>query len=192
MRTLTVLLPNLVIEKISAEAAKQRVDISALCSGVLAEHFLAGQEVIMETNAQAPSQPRPSETTAQSGDFNVRKHFSNFPARSVELAQRFVDEALKIPNVSAFRAFSGRGVGIKPNFVFVEYLQKRAPGGVAVSFYGGPEKHSHARLVAGRNPNYSRAVVTTTDELNSLLREIGRSYELKYGRRPPGRTERRA
>jgi len=83
--------------------------------------------------------------------------------------------------MKAFKAESGRGIGIEPNFVFVEYLQKSWPGGVGVSFYGSPDKHAHSGLRPGRNPNYSRSTARTHDELKPLLAEIRRSYELKRG-----------
>jgi hypothetical protein len=116
-----------------------------------------------------------------SGTFDVRKHFPDYPSASIDLAQTFVDQALKIPGIKAFRAESGRGIGIEPNFVFVEYLQKSWPGGIGVSFYGGPDKHLHRGLRSGRNPNYSRSTARTLDELKPLLAEIRRSYELKRG-----------
>lgn len=120
--------------------------------------------------------------TVPSNGFDVRKHFSGFPNRSIELAQQFVDESLKLPETRAFKSFSGRGVGISPNFVFVPYLLKRQPGGIGVSFYGSPDKLNHPSLCDGRNPNYSRATVHDSKELAPLIGLIRRSYELKLGR----------
>src|SRR5208337_3175733 len=123
-----------------------------------------------------------SQRSGRSNGFEVSKNFPNYPNRSIELAQEFVDESLKMPGTRAFRAFSERGVGIEPNFVFVEYLQKRHPGGIGVSFYGSPDRLGYRGLLPGRNPNYSRSVARTEEELKPLLDLIRRSYQLKFGR----------
>jgi len=184
MKTLTVLLPDPVSEFVFREAARQKVDAAALCSSVIAEHFLSAQTMItagpVEVQAATPQNPRPAEPTAM---FDVQKNFPGYPPVSVRLAQQFVDGALKMPGTTAFKAYSERGVGMRPNFVFVEYLQKSYPGGVGVSFYGRPEDHLRPTLLRpGRNPNYSRSIACTQETLKPLLEEIRRSYELKFGR----------
>jgi hypothetical protein len=183
MRAQTILLPDVVDELVLAEAMRQRVGPAAICSGIIAEHFLnlSNKSSGIPQRASSQPQPHPPQRTAPSGSFDVRRHFPDYPSASIELAQTFVDQALKIPGIRAFKADSGRGIGIEPNFVFVEYLQKSWPGGIGVSFYGSPEKHQHRGLRPGRNPNYSRATARTPDELTPLLAEIARSYELKRG-----------
>jgi hypothetical protein len=183
MRAQTILLPDVVDDLLLAEAMRQKVGPAAICSGIIAEHFLN----LSKKSAGSPQpvssspQPDPPRRTAPSRAFDVQKHFPDYPSASIELAQAFVDEALKIPGIKAFKAESGRGIGIEPNFVFVEYLQKSWPGGIGVSFYGSPDKHRHSGLRPGRNPNYSRSTARTLDKLKPLLAEIGRSYELKRG-----------
>jgi hypothetical protein len=179
MRAQKILLPDVVDELVLAEAVRQKVGPAAICSGIIAEHFLNLSKKVAGT--PLPLRPDPPQRAAPAGAFDVRKHFPDHPNASVELAQAFVDEALKIPGIKAFMADSGRGIGIEPNFVFVEYLQKSWPGGIGVSFYGSPDKHHHTGLRPGRNPNYSRSTARTADELKPLLGEIIRSYELKRG-----------
>jgi hypothetical protein len=177
MKTLTILLPDSISQHIWAEAKKQNVDAATLCSGVITEHFLeknGNASIAASSEQEAP-------TILPSNVFDVRKHFLGFPNRSIELAQRFVDESLKLPETRAFKSFSGRGVGISPNFVFVPYLLKRQPGGIGVSFYGSPDKLNHPSLCDGRNPNYSRATVHDSKELAPLMGLIRRSYELRFG-----------
>jgi len=171
---------------VSKEAARQKVDPAALCSGVIAEHFLGDQIAVPSARAgHSYQEARLIERPEPTRTFDVAKLFPNYPARSVDLAQRFVDEALRISKARAFKAYSGRGIGIEPNFVFVEYLQKSHLGGIGVSFYGRPEDHIHTALLRpGRNPNYSRAIACTQEALSPLLEEIGRSHELKFGRVP--------
>jgi hypothetical protein len=177
MRTQKILLPDVVDELVLAEAVRQKVGPAAICSGIIAEHFLNLSKKVAATPLSV--RPDPPQRTEPSGTFDVRKHFPDYPNASVELAQAFVDQALKIPGIKAFKADSGRGIGIEPNFVFVEYLQKSWPGGIGVSFYGSPGKHAHRGLRPGRNPNYSRSTARTLDELKPLLAEIRQSYELK-------------
>ncbi len=188
MKALTILLPEPVNQLVLGQAARRGVDPTGLCSGIIAEYFLQARKIpAVSTNkhpattAAPPNRPEPSEKFSVKND--VRKLFSNYPTRSVELAEQFVGEALKMPGAMAFKAFSGRGIGIEPNFVFVEYLQKSDPGGIGVSFYGRPEDHLHLNLLRpGRNPNYSRSIVCTHEGLKPLLEEIRRAHELKFGR----------
>jgi hypothetical protein len=171
METLTILLSEPVSRLAAAEAQKRGVEASALCAGIVTEHFL-GNGGAIAGQPPLPAMPR--------GDkpFEVRKHFVGYPGLSVELAQIFVDAVLRMPQTRVFA--SERGVGFSPNFVFIPYLRKRLPGGIGVSFYGSPERHSYSGLVPGRNPNYSRAVIATRDDLEQILPEIKRSYELKF------------
>jgi hypothetical protein len=178
MKTLTILLPDLVSQLVDREAQTRNVESAALCSGVITEHFLAASRVSVPATIQPAASPRDSEPT---DSFDVRRHFPGYPLESIRLAQEFVDEALRIPNCRAFA--SGRGIGIEPNFVFVQYLQKRAPGGVGLSFYGKPDNHFQPNLLRpGRNPNYSKAIALDQQSLKPFIREIRRSYELKFGR----------
>lgn len=177
MKTLTILLPDSVTQHIWAEAKSQNVDAATLCSGVITEYFL-------EQSGKTPrvaGTEQEAQVNGPSSAFDVRKNFPGFPNLSVELAQLFVDESLKLPETRAFKSFSGRGVGISPNFVFVPYLLKRQPGGIGVSFYGSPDKLNRSSLRDGRNPNYSRATVRTRKELEPLIGLIRHSYDLKFG-----------
>jgi len=186
VKTLTILLPDTVNHLVLAAAKRQNVNAATLCSSTIAEHFLeqARKPEVFPSFERQISRTVESHHSGQSNGFDVRKYFPNYPGASIELAQQFVDESLKMPGTRAFKAFSGRGVGIEPNFVFIEYLRKRQPGGIGVSFYGSPGSLQSPSLRPGRNPNYSRSVARIQAELKPLLEVIRRSYQLKFGRTP--------
>jgi hypothetical protein len=92
-----------------------------------------------------------------------------------------VDEALRLPNVTAFR--NNRGIGIKPNFIFIEYLvSQRGTPGIVASFYGEPHRFKDPEkvLYSGRG-TYSRARIEDASRLAYVLPFIRQAYELKYG-----------
>jgi hypothetical protein len=183
METLMILLPDQIGELVAAQARDRGVDPSTLCSGIVTEHVLgvggAGKVGHPSLDLLAAVPPKPSGITDGSAAvFDVQKHFPRHPGLSVQLAQSFVDAALQMPGTKAFA--SKRGIGFEPNFVFIVYLRKRVPGGIGVSFYGGPEHHLYQGLGMGRNPNYSRALVETREELERILPDVRRSYELKF------------
>jgi len=174
MKTLTVLLPEPVEKLVDCEAAAKGVDPAALCASVLIEHFLSASASIRE--APVPHEKKGEEHMI----FNVRDHFRGLPEYSVDFAQGIVTKALEISGVRAFK--SNRGVGFEPNFVFIEYLRERAPGGIGLSFYGGPERHQNKLIRDGRTPSYSRAIIRTPAELQSVLPHVRKAFALKFGR----------
>ncbi len=174
MKTLTVLLPEPVEKLVECEAAAKGVDPAALCASVLTEHFLSTSAATRETSAQ------PEKKGGEQMTFNVRDNFRGLPQYSIDFAQAIIDEAFKIPGVRAFK--SNRGVGLDPNFVFIEYLRERAPGGIGLSFYGGPERHQNSLIRDGRTPSYSRAIIRTAAELQSVLPNVRKAYGFKFGK----------
>jgi hypothetical protein len=174
MKTLTVLLPDPVGQVVECEATTKGVDAAALCASVLAEHFLSSS-----LSNPAISRVQKNKGAEQLG-FRVADSFRGLPQYSVEFAQTIVDEALRITGVRAFK--SNRGVGFQPNFVFIEYLRERAPGGIGLSFYGGPERHQNKLIREGRTPSYSRALVRTPTELQSILPHVRKAYGFRFGR----------
>ncbi len=171
MKTLTVLLPEPVERLVECEAAAKGVDPAALCASILAEHFLA--------SASTREAPVPPERKGEEQmTFSVRDHFRGLPQYSVDFAQEIVNEALKISGVRAFK--SNRGVGLEPNFVFIEYLRERAPGGIGLSFYGGPERHQSKLIREGRTPSYSRALIRAPTELQSVLPHVRKASGVKF------------
>lgn len=181
MKTLTIIVPDHIHSLISVEAENRSVDAAALCSGVIVEHFLGQPEerIIKGKRIELPSKliqpPRPSDV------FDVDRQFPGYPKQSIELAQGFVDEALRMPNTKAFRADGvngSTGVGFRPNFVFIQYLQKREPGGIMVSFYGQPHRHGIA-MQRGQG-NYSRIKVLSVEGLAAVLPEIRLAHKLKF------------
>jgi hypothetical protein len=174
MKTLTVLLPEPVEKLVGYEAAAKGVDPAALCASILAEHFLSAS--IQTRESAVP----PEEKGEEQMTFSVRDHFPGLPQYSVDFAQAIVNEALKVSGARAFK--SNRGVGIEPNFVFIEYLRERAPGGIGLSFYGGPERHQNKLIRDGRTPSYSRALIGTPTELQSVLPHVRKAYAFKFGK----------
>jgi hypothetical protein len=176
MKSLTICLPDVVFETVSIEAAHQGVDIPNFCANFLADQFLKTSPLGISktgiTQAKTPSvNPK----------FKVADHFPGFPSGSVSFAQIFADEAQKFPGVEASRI--RRGVGFKPNFVFIEYLMSRGGKvGIGVSFYGAPSRHKNppSILVPGI-PAYSRAKIYNEKDLQAILPHIRQSYELKFG-----------
>lgn len=176
MKSLTICLPDVVFETASVEAARQGVETSNFCANFLADQLLKpisfGTPKISLTPAKTPS---------ANPKFKVADHFAGFPTGSVSFAQIFVDEAQKFPGVEASRV--RRGVGFKPNFVFIEYLMSRGGKvGIGVSFYGAPNRHKNppSILIPGI-PSYSRAKIYSEKDLQAVLPHIRQSYELKFG-----------
>jgi hypothetical protein len=174
MKTLTVLLPEPVEKLAEYEATAKGVDPAALCASILTEHFLSAS-----ASSHKPPGP-PAKKGEEQMTFNVDEHFRGLPQYSVDFTQAIVDEALKIPGVRAFK--SNRGVGLDPNFVFIEYLRERAPGGIGLSFYGGPERHQNKLIRDGRTPSYSRALIRTPADLQSVLPHVRKAYGFKFGK----------
>jgi len=183
MHTLTVYLPDTVYSTAELEAKQRNLDVSTLCSGLLSDHFLRGFTAIKQPEFQSkgiPGQTAPEWQLLTA--FNVAQEFRGFPHRSVEFAQAFVDEVLKIPRITAYK--KGSEIGFDPNFVYIEaLLSKGSRSGIRVSFFGRPEhfKNPPAVLKMGRPPSYSRAVIESKAELDAILPLIRQSYELRFG-----------
>lgn len=187
MKSLTICLPDAAYNNALIQANGHGLDIPHLCSGILADYFLSEIHSITATRTKAKQESPLSNLAAASashledGKFDVAGFFRGFPPGSIELAQTFVDEALKQPHVLPFK--KGRGIGFKPNYVFIEYLMRRGgTAGIGVSFYGEPQRHKNppSFLIRGI-PSYSRARIRTASELKAILPHIRQSYELKFG-----------
>jgi hypothetical protein len=117
--------------------------------------------------------------------FDVSESFPGFPRRSIQYAQRIVNEAIKIPGVvpSEYRQKNGQKIGIslRPNFLMIEALLQRKSG-IRVSLYGEPDRFSEKPSSLGRGRGrYSRIVVKTDEDLEKLLPLVRQAYELKLG-----------
>jgi hypothetical protein len=112
------------------------------------------------------------------GGFDVSRTFVGFPKRSIEYAQRVVDEALQLPRVIAQRFKNG--ISFKPNFLLIEALLQRKSG-IRVSLYGerGDFAEPPESLGPGRG-SYSRIVVTNDQELDRLLPLVRQAYEHRF------------
>ena len=175
MKPYTILLPESIANIALAEASEKGVEIGNLCVSVLTDYFLS-------TNPRKSGTERSqSAANAAATKLDVKSRFVNYPKLSIELAQRFTDETLKLPNVRAF--WSGDGIGFDPNFVFIERLKSR-DSGITVSFYGAPHAHKNkpSILSKGRGDSYSRAIVNSFAELEVVLPHIKQAYELKFGK----------
>jgi hypothetical protein len=176
MKSLIICLPDVAFEKAASDALNQGVDIANFCASVLSDHFLSRISRTVMPNMATQIAPASSK-----GKFDVAEHFPGFPSGSIRFAQTFVDETLKFPNVEAFQV--RRGIGFKPNFVFIEYLMSRGgKAGIGVSFYGEPSRHRNSPPILVRGiPAYSRAKIYSEAELKSILPHIRQSHELKFG-----------
>ncbi len=181
MKILTIALPDPINRLLEAEAKNQNIDVITLCSGLVVEHFLTKARSGRSPVAEDPTTPVPRRKES-SNMFDVKAKFPGYPERSIELAQQFTDEALKLPGVTARP--TERGVGLVPNFAWIEYLHKRYPGAIGLSFYGSQASLPSADLLMpGRTSSYSRAIAHTQEELKRLLDVMRKSYWLKTGRK---------
>lgn len=194
MKSLTICLPDLVFDRATSEAQQKGIELSSLCSGILADnlltHFTLPRQLSLPVGAPIVQPPPPKPIPAAPAatppptarTFNVAEHFKAFPNGSIRFAQAFVDEALKFPSVEVFQ--TSRGIGFKPNFVFIEYLMSRGgKAGIGVSFYGEPHRHETPPEILGKGiPSYSRAKIYSEADLQAILPHIRQSYELKFGR----------
>jgi hypothetical protein len=183
MKSLTLLLPDSVFAIASEEAEEHDVDVPHLCVSVLSDFFLSSAGSIPSPSAATPTKERIAPAAITEGRFDVAAAFEGFPHQSIELAQRFVDEAQKLGRVRAYR--NRRGIGFEPNFVFIEYLMSRSrTGGIGVSFYGEPHRHSNPPSILAKGiPSYSRAKIYSSADLDLILPHVQQSYELKFGKR---------
>jgi hypothetical protein len=175
MKMFTVPLPDPIARLIECEAATRGVDTTALCASVLVENFLPKDITKPEVSG-----PLERQEVQQQDGFRVGQYFRGLPQRSIDFAQAIVDEALKLTGVRAFR--SNRGVGFEPNFVFIEYLRERTPGGIGLSLYGGPDHHNNNLIRDGRTASYSRALIRTPAELSLVIPHVRKAFALKFGK----------
>lgn len=169
------------LSDVAAAAARKEaqlvdLEVSALLSGVLHDHFSRKDPDL--------TQDLTSPLASLDGDFSIERAFPKYPARSVELTQAFIDEALKFPGVSIHK--QKRSLIFNPRFVFVDYpISTRGDEpGLVVSFYGAREHFDDPRgvLKAGRK-SYSRMRILSDDDLADSFRFLRQAYALRTNRR---------
>jgi|ERR1035437_1409069 hypothetical protein len=178
MPIITVMLPEQVYAAASAEAKRAGVDVAMYCGAKLSDLLLNSPHPLggaRSTNTKQPSSPRanPNASTA----FDVARAFPEANPGSARLAQRFMDEAMQLPGVTARRHTRGMVIDIRPNFVRVEHLKTRRVG-ITVSFYG--RNHSNSLLRPGMGA-YKRAYLETDAQLQQVLPLVKAAYNLKVG-----------
>jgi hypothetical protein len=182
MKSLTLLLTDAVFSDASREAAKHGTRPEEICSLVLTDHFRGGDRPATgETKAQETGVV--SRLTAQADQgFRVADHFEGYPDLSVEIAQAIVDQALKLPKVSAVR--KTRGIAFRPRFLHLEYLVSyRGTPGVVVSVYGEPKSFvDPGRVLRPGRKSYSRARILNREQLRQFLPFVRQAYERRYGK----------
>jgi hypothetical protein len=184
MPTLTVYLPDAVYTSAAFHAKQQSLDVATLCSGLLADYFFSRRDAEAQPASKAMSTPLSAQDQSLRA-VDVPNQFHGFPHRSVEFAQKFVDEVLKIRRVAAYK--KGSEIAFDPNFVYIEALLSQGRrAGIRVSFFGRPEQFKDAPSVLrmGRPPSYSRAVIETASDLEAILPLIRQSYILRFGQPP--------
>lgn len=190
MKSLQVVLPDAVFARAEDEAKREGLEVGALCSALLADLLLGARQrhaglapaPVVVASIATPRVADQEDVALLAKTFDVAAAFPDYPRESVSLAQAFVDEALKYGNSQAFK--TDKGVGIKPNFAFVEYLRLR-PGtpGIGVSLYGNRDQFPKVSdlLIKGRTPSYSRARISNAAELKRVLPLIREAYRLRFG-----------
>ncbi len=183
MKKITLSIPDYAFHHAAAKARREGIDLASYCAAVLADQ-VAPTGLLVSTVEQALDSK--SESRDVDHKFDVARHFPRFPKGSIELAQAFVDEALKLPappgysRVSATR--SRRGIAIDPNFVFIEYLMSQGGTvGISASFYGGPARHGNNSIVTKGRGTYGRARIRTKADLAAATPHIRKAYELRFG-----------
>jgi hypothetical protein len=77
------------------------------------------------------------------------------------------------------------GIGVKPNFVFVESLLKQSGRyGIRVSFYNrnGAIMKAAPKLMKPGQGNYCRCLVESAEILEQIRPLIRMAYDLKFGK----------
>ena len=188
MKVITVPIPDRAHKEAESLAKMSGLDVGALCGTILADHFLNGPSFGPRRSAKSPQLKRTTANgTRQSGSagihLDVAMIFSGkgYPADSIRFAQAVVDEALKLPGVSARE--HNRGIAFQPNFLWIEYLRSQGGKiGIKVSLYGSPSRFVGApkSLGAGRG-TYSRTLIETDEQLRQFLPLVRQAYEFRCG-----------
>jgi hypothetical protein len=138
---------------------------------------------LLERGAAADAVQAADSPTPQTA-FEVAREFQNFPARSCELAQTFLAEALKFPGVEVRR--HKRSIIFVPRFVRIDYLLSgRAPvHGFAVSFFGSIDEFDDPRHLLKAGPkSFVRIRITSERDLDYCVKFLPTAYELRVGNR---------
>ena len=191
MRTVKVVLPDSAFSAAELCAQQESVEVTALCSGLLTEILLAdyrsaGHGPVYKKTSSADPTPHTENDGAASpagrgSSFDVKSNFPEYPQRSIEIAQRLVDEVLKFKGVRTVWR-NGRRIRFDPNFVDISYLLKQGRRrGVALSVYGDKTKFKDppTGLRTGRTPSYSFALVESPEDLDKAIHLVHQAYELK-------------
>ena len=189
MRTLQIALPDVVFAQAEAKAKEEGLDAPMFCATLVADHLLFrnGDRLAKSPTPMAVNSSHDTNSTRVSDsergrllEFDVAAQYPHYHRGSIALAQTFIDEALKHGDAEAFK--TEKGVGLKPNFAFVEYLGKRSPG-ICVSLYGNRKEYPKILdlLKNGRTSSHSRAQISNPADLRRLLPLIREAYRLKLG-----------
>jgi hypothetical protein len=184
MKTLgDILLPDSTFDSVAELAQQYGSTPQHLCATILADFFgVEAPPLPAALLSRKPAIPISSESAVPGAPFNVAEHFPAYPRMSVKLAQQFVDEATKLPDVCAEKR--GRGVGFEPRFAQIEYLVSfRGTPGIVVSLYGKPKEFDDPlRLLTPDRKSYSRARILDPEQLKYFLPFLKQAYERRYGK----------
>jgi|ERR1700733_13992776 len=183
MKTLTVIVTDDAFAKASVNASQHGTDVANLCSIILCEHFSNSPQSTFSATTKPTTTNVATPVSKANLGFNVSQNFTGFPHRSIEFAQKFVDRALSFPSIVASRV--RRGIGFKPNFVFIEYLLSQGGrSGIVVSFYGTPSSLGDTRgILRQSRAVYCRSIpIISNEDLNYVLQFIPKAYELRFGK----------
>ncbi|MDQ2947180.1 MAG: hypothetical protein M3Y27_14815, partial [Acidobacteriota bacterium] len=115
--------------------------------------------------------------------FDVATAFPGYPARSVELAQRFVDLVQELEDGVQVQK-QNRAIAFFPKAVFVEYLiaRRSAKPGLLISFYGERREHANGASLTPGRPAFSRFRIESDQDLAASRPLIQRAFELRQGK----------
>jgi len=173
---------------LSNQARNEHIDFNTLCSKIFSEYY-TGKKPLLVSTLKFPKEPieKISSIIPTSffniNDFSVQEYFSEFPKRSIRMAQRLIDEikSFKITRKIYCRKTEA-SIDFKPNLIRIERLLSQGyQFGINVSFYGEPHRYKNppSFLVKGMN-GYSRAKIRDEQSLDIILPLLKETYYLKF------------
>jgi hypothetical protein len=189
MKKLAINLPENVATYFEEEARRIGISPSEFCQNWVTDHWINDHigrpKPTRKDAATFQNLPKTNGHLRSCGAFDVAIEFPRYPRKSQEYAQQVVNEALKLPGVTARKSNRGIGITFTPNFISIEYLRKRTPG-IELSL-GAPRARLNALpgIKKGRTNSYSRIQIDDDQLLAQSLPLIREVYEVRQGPRAP-------
>jgi hypothetical protein len=189
MKSVTIALTDAAHDAAEQAARTVGVDVASFCSLKLSETLVTELPACRQPYEKPTTKSTSPEPSAGDGvahttgvtSSGIREAFAGYPEKSIRYAEKFVEEACKLPGVIAKFRPNGRGIIFEPNFVSVEYLRTRAGAGIAASFGAPVRKYRNApqSLKRGRTESYSWVLVDSDEMLDKVLPLIRQTWEIR-------------